>query len=816
MQHDRLIHISIGKSRTSKDWQRTEMLWNEFVRRLQVPIRTDETVEAYHRLPKREQVRLKDVGGFVGGMLNGTQRKASNVISRDLVTLDMDAIAPGGTEDVVRRVDGLGAAYVIYSTRSHTEARPRLRVILPADRPLTADEYEPVARKLASVIGIDLCDPTTFEASRLMFWPSCPKDAAYVFRFGDKPFFSADGVLAEYQDWRDVRSWPQVPGAAEAKERQALAKQSDPLTKSGIVGAFCRAYDIPGALETFLPHAYAPTDAPDRLTFATGSTVAGAILYDGGKFLYSHHATDPASGQLVNAFDLVRLHKFADLDADVKGETPVNRLPSFVAMRKLALADAAVATEFNAARAAKASDVFGTPERTEPPSVGGGAETTKDAVSWMRTAGIRMSDTGSPKKTMDNVIRILQNDPLLKGKIAYDAFSVRVLALGALPWDKTEESRLWTDADDAGCLWYLEYRFDITGKDKVLMALLLVAKQNSFNEVTAYLDGLQWDGTPRLDRLFAAYLGSPDTPYTRAVCRKSFVAAVARVLTPGCKYDYVPVFVGRQGLGKSTFLRTLAKTWFNDSFDTFDGKDAVESIQGRWIIELGEMTGHYKSGTNSIKQFLSRTSDFFRMPFGRRAAEYPRKCVFFGSCNEHEFLRDLTGNRRFWPVDVGGTAPEKSIWTDLPLAVDQIWAEAVQRFQEGETLYLPPELEEVAKAAQDGHRETNVREGLIQAFVRKLVPKNYSTMSLNARRIFWGGAIEDKGELVERDRVCALEVWCECLDGDPKMMRRSDAREINQILANLAGARRTENALRFGYCGAQRGFTLDRPDEKSN
>jgi len=131
-------------------------------------------------------------------------------------------------------------------------------------------------------------------------------------------------------------------------------------------------------------------------------------------------------------------------------------------------------------------------------------------------------------------------------------------------------------------------------------------------------------------------------------------------------------------------------------------------------------------------------------------------------------------------------------------------------------LYLPPELEEVAKAAQDGHRETNVREGLIQVFVRKLVPKNYSTMSLNARRIFWGGAIEDKGELVERDRVCALEVWCECLDGDPKMMRRSDAREINQILANLAGARRTENALRFGYCGVQRGFTLDRPDEKSN
>ena len=814
MQHDRIIRISIGKSRTSKDWQRTEMLWNEFVRRLQVPIRTEETVEAYHRLPKREQVRLKDVGGFVGGMLNGTQRKASNVISRDLVTLDMDAIAPGGTEDVVRRVDGLGAAYVIYSTRSHTEARPRLRVILPADRALTADEYEPVARKLASVIGIDLCDPTTFEASRLMFWPSCPQDAAYVFRFGDKPFFSADGVLAEYQDWCDVRSWPQVPGAAEAKERQALAKQSDPLTKPGIVGAFCRAYDIPAALETFLPHAYAPTDAPDRLTFATGSTVAGAILYDGGKFLYSHHATDPASGQLVNAFDLVRLHKFAELDADVKGETPVNRLPSFVAMRKLALADAAVATEFNAARAAKASDVFGMPERSETPSAGGGTETTKDAVNWMRTAGIRMSDTGSPKKTMDNVIRILQNDPLLKGKIALDTFSARTLAMGALPWNPEKGRRVWSDNDSNGALWYLEYRFDITGRDKILSALDLAAERNAFSAVGDYLEGLSWDGVPRLDTLFTDYLGAEDTPYTRAACRKSFTAAVARALTPGCKYDYVPVLVGRQGIGKSTFLRYMALSWFSDSLASFEGKDAVEGLQGKWIIELSEMTGYSRSEENAIKQFLSRTSDYVRKPYGRSVEERPRKCVFFGSCNDHEFLKDGTGNRRFWPVDVGAREALKSVWDDLPNEIDMIWAEAVERFRQGEALYLEEQgVNEAAQDAQSGHQQAGIREGLIRDFVKKPVPKDFHTMKLSVRRLFWAGSFEDKGDLVPRDRVCALEVWCECLDGDPKMMRRSDAKEINQILAGLPGAIRAKTVLRFGYCGAQRGFLLQEPLE---
>ena len=464
MQNDRIIHISTGRSRTSKEWQRTEYLWSEFVERLRTPARTDETVEQYHTLSKREQGRLKDVGGFVGGTLKGLQRKAANVESRDLITLDMDAIAPGETQTIIRRIAGLGIAYAVYSTHSHTEHRPRLRAIFPSDRSITADEYEPIARKIASLIGIDLCDPTTFEASRLMFWPSCSKDAIYVFCFEDKPFLSADGILNTYEDWHDVRTWPQVPGASEAKERLALSKQSDPIKKTGIVGAFCRVYDILGAIEAFIPHAYEPTDSSDRLTFATGSTVAGAVLYDDNKFLYSHHATDPCSGQLVNAFDLIRLHKFAGLDEPAKEGTPNNRLPSFLAMQKEALADAAVATELQTERAAQAADVFGMTEPPEHTGTGNGAEPPAVNVNWMRTAGIQFSDTGKPKKTMDNIVRILNSDPLLKGKIAYDAFSVRVLALGALPWNAATERRLWTDSDDAGVQWYLEYRYLGWGK----------------------------------------------------------------------------------------------------------------------------------------------------------------------------------------------------------------------------------------------------------------------------------------------------------------------------------------------------------------
>lgn len=221
---------------------------------------------------------------------------------RDVITLDLDNIPAGGTADVLRRLDALGCAYAVYSTRKHEEVKPRLRVLAPLDRTVTADEYEPLARKLAEIIGIEFCDPTTFQATRLMYWPSCCVDSQYVFTYGDKPFLSADGLLALYRDWRNWQEWPQVPGTQQTHVRLA-AKQGDPTTKPGIVGAFCRIYDIHQAIDAFLPGVYIPVDdGSGRLTYSGGSTTGGAVVYDDGQFLYSHHATDPnerAPGQCV-------------------------------------------------------------------------------------------------------------------------------------------------------------------------------------------------------------------------------------------------------------------------------------------------------------------------------------------------------------------------------------------------------------------------------------------------------------------------------------------------------------------------------------
>lgn len=817
MNNDKKISISIGASRWSKQWTQTTMLWSELCTRLKAPLRTEETVEEYHQMKKAEQGKLKDIGGFVGGTLKGLQRKAINVTGRDLITLDLDAIKPGDTDNVVRTVDSLGMAYAIYSTRSHTEHRPRLRVVVPTDRTMTVDEYEPIARKLASLIGIGMCDGTTFEASRLMYWPSCPKDAQYVYHVGDKRFLSADGMLGLYDDWHDVRSWPQVPGReASQRERQLLSKQGDPKTKHGIVGAFCRVYGIREALDEYLPHAYTAVEgSADRLTFATGSTVAGAVIYDDDQFLYSHHNTDPCGGQLVNAFDLVRLHKFHDLDETAKDGTPVHKLPSYTAMSKLAMQDKAVVAELNAARAQEsAQNVFADLMQKEEKGKQEITDLAPNAltdVEWMKTSTLRYDDNGRVKPTLDNMLKILVHDQALSGRIAFDRFASRYVTKGALPWNVTPGTRLWTDADDAGLRWYLENKYEVTGRDKVQDAMVMCAEQNGFNEVLDYLNSLKWDGIERLDMLFIDYLGAEDNIYTRAVARKSITAAVARAFEPGCKYDTMPILIGRQGAGKSTLIRTLGKKWYADGLSTFEGKEAAENIQGKWIIEAGEMAGYTKAEENASKQFLSRQVDVFRQAYGRRTQEYPRRCVFFGSSNQYEFLKDITGNRRFWPVDIEAQKPTKNVYVNLPGEVDQIWAEAVVRYKNGEPLIIEDneDVLRLAETARETHMESNSKTGIINEFVLQKVPKNWNTMSRTARRTFltMGSHTPDE-DLEYRDRICAAEVWYECFGIDPSRMKKVDTREINQILMDSPYTEGKAKLMRFGEYGVQRGFNI--------
>lgn len=368
--------------------------------------------------------------------------------------------------------------------------------------------------------------------------------------------------------------------------------------------------------------------------------------------------------------------------------------------------------------------------------------------------------------------------------------------------------RRWKDSDDAGYYNYMELFYGITGKEKLDNALLIVSSQNRINDVRSYLKNLKWDGVRRLDTLLSDYLGAEDSDYVRAVMRKALCAAVARAVTGGVKYDYMPILAGPQGIGKSTFLSLLGKDWFSDSLTTFEGKEAAELIQGTWINEVGELTAMSKQETNAVKQFLSKTHDIYRAAYGRRTDKYPRRCVFFGTSNEEEFLKDVTGNRRFWPVDVGVYPAKKSVWRDLPQEVDQIWAEAYLYWMLGEPLYLSKELEQAAEEMQESHRELSGKEGIIHEFLDRDIPSGWDSMGLMARRQFYSGNLKlsEDDLLVKRNKVCAMEIWVECLNSEAKYMSRKDSMEINAILTSMPGWRRNKSKRRYGPHGVQRGF----------
>lgn len=331
LQYDGLITIATGSSRRSASWKTKEMLWSEFVDKLGRVTRTQETQQEYFRMPKEERDNAKDVGGFVGGTLKGGRRKIDAVLQRRLITLDMDSIT-AGEDPWPTVVLILGCAAVLYSTHSHTAKAPRLRLVLPLSRPVSPEEYEAIARRIAGDIGIDMCDDTTYEPHRLMYWASASSDGEFRYEVQDGPWLDADEQLARYADWKDPTQWP-VSSRKSGTIRRLADKQGDPTAKDGIVGAFCRTYSVEDAIEAFLPEVYIKGEN-GRYTYKGGSTSGGLVIYEDGRFAYSHHSTDPTCGKLCNAFDLVRIHMFGKDDEGKPANTAANNLPSYKNMCK--------------------------------------------------------------------------------------------------------------------------------------------------------------------------------------------------------------------------------------------------------------------------------------------------------------------------------------------------------------------------------------------------------------------------------------------------------------------------------------------------
>jgi putative DNA primase/helicase len=724
--HDGLIDIATGRSRKETKWKNRQTLWSELVVKLSATHRTAETYSDYITAKKDRQDEIKDVGGFVGGQLSGPRRKNSTVLHRQLITLDIDHYkSPGFWDDFQVMYDN-GAC--IYSTHKHSTETPRLRLILPLDREVFADEYEAIARRIAGVLGIDYFDHTTFEPARLMYWPSTAKDGEYEFDYQDGPWISADEILKSYNDWKDSSEWP-VSERYHAAVTRAIKKQGDPLEKPGIIGAFCRTYTISEAIDTYLQDSYESTDQEDRYTYKEGSTAAGLVVYE-DKYAYSHHGTDPVSGKLCNAFDLVRLHKYGLKDEDARADTPNNKLPSYLAMQEFCTKDPKVKKMLSAEKMQEAAADFADveiPEGAEP-----GEEASDD---WM--SKLNIDKKGNFQSTIDNIVLVIKNDPALKDRLVLNEFEGRLFIKKDLPWRKVSpQSRDFTD-DDMDCLaHYLESKkMPFTHVQK---ALAMIRNQFRFHPIRDYLNSLKWDGVERVDELFIDYLGAEDSEYTRAVTRKTLVAAVARVFQPGVKFDTVLTFVGPEGIGKSTLIARLAKQWFSDCLGDVHSKEGMESLRGVWIMEIAELASFRNADQEAIKRFITSTEDVYRPAYGRQLVRFPRQTIFFATTNKRNFLKSGQLNRRFWPVDTFIQEPTKDAYTHLTATViDQIWAEVLTYYKQDESLILPAELWEAANNIRDNHSEVDDRQGIIEKYLELLLPSmtGIKKISMNAESL---------------------------------------------------------------------------------
>lgn len=802
LNNDFSIDLATAHSRIAKKWRNRHWLWSELLQRCSETKRTGETAAEYARMSKEEQSNVKDVGGFVGGYLSGGIRKNANVMYRTVATLDIDYGTINVWDDFTM---AFGFAAMIYSTHKHSSKTPRYRLVFPLSRQVSPAEYEPLCRKIAAEIGIDLFDDTTYELPRLFYWPSTSKDADFVFDYQDGPACDVDAILSQYVDYKDVSAWPLSSREGDVIAHE-IKKQGDPTEKPGVIGAFCRAYSIEDAIDTFLSDKYEKTGHDGRYTYKLGSVAGGLVCYE-GKFAYSHHETDPASKQLCNAFDLCRVHLFGAQDEGSRA-LDVTRKPSYAAMQEFAAKDKAVKLLMARERAQAAADDFDGLDDAELP------EDYND--EWK--AELEYTKSGKLLCNIANIILILENDPALAGHIVHDLFTGMDSAKDGLPWNKNANQ--WTDTDDANLRVWLEKHYDITGKEKIADALTAVLTRHSYHPIRDYLNGLTWDGVPRLDRIIIDYMGAEDNALNRAMCRKHFTAAVARVFQPGCKYDYCLIMSGAEGIGKSTLLAIMGGSWFNDSITTTEGKEGMEQLRRAWLIELGELSSIKRSDVEQVKAYLSKQVDIYRAAYGRRVSEHPRQCVFCGTTNEALFLKGDNGNRRFWVIPVNAALRKYHNWHEaLTRDRDQLWAEAVHYYKQGEPLYLSEELEAQAKQRQQDFNDDNDDPivAMLDKYLNTLLPVNWDTMDIQARRSYLRDPDPLQAEgTVKRDKVCAAEFICEQLGKD---MADKDYKYLCRRVSKMIGDRpewervsSTKHAAKL--YGTQRGFRrVEQPDE---
>ena len=775
------LAIATAPKRDSKTWKNEVITWDDF--------------KTWCANPGN----IKESGNYVFGRLNGTRRSKQTIEARSALTLDVDFPAGGFITDVQMLPFNL-VWHTTYSSQPESE---RYRIIIPLDREVTPAEYGACVIVVMDMLGTEQFDMGSIQAERYMFKPAAQRPDFYSWGEVEGPIATADDLIMKI----DTVVTDYTPPQPSRRKR-------DPFQIEGVVGAFNRVYED---LDELIADFDLPYDKVGDKWIHRGSLGApgmGAVPERAGLW-YSFHALDPAYMQTCSAFDLVRIHLFSELDETAKPGTPINKLPSHTKMLdEIMTGDPAVSdkvmaetwkTDFGGSDTASAPTTP-TPKRTAP----SGPPTAASGTTADWRTGLALNQAGAVRDHLDNWDLILKHDPAFQS-LTYNEVTQAIEPRGGLPWRPvTRSSATWDIGDAAMLAIHLERTVRIRVPQARLDQMVIqAALSRRVSPVADYLNALVWDGTSRIETCLP---GVKVTDFTRLVARKSLVAAVARALNPGVKWDHSLILYGGEGLGKSLWIERMSKGWTAELGD-LRSKDTLQIVARTWIAVADEGHSLKKADSNVMKAFMTRQMDTYRAPYAHHAQDHPRRCVVWGSTNEETFLRREAGNRRFLIVECG----RYDIDAITPEYVDQVWAEAVHLYRLGERLWLDGDESEQATEAREVFTEENPLTGLIGSYLEMPVPLNWYEMSGTQRFSYRQNYLEfGPGEdepLMMQDRVCAIQVWYEVLNGTRKA-QQVEVREINEAIRLLPDWYSAPRTRRFdAYYGVQRGFNRFNDEE---
>lgn len=768
--NDHVFNIITAPQRNSRHWKPGTVTWGELREWMASPATTKACGNYVLGTFAKSTVLHKDTAGKLMDPCTNTHRTKTSVRTRDALTLDVDYPDMGFTADVAML---LPYAFAMHNTHSSTARAPRHRLIIPLDRPVAPDEYHTAASAVMQLLGEHQFDPGSVQPERYMFKPAAGDPDAYSYMVQPGPLASADDLLKDFQS--DLSALP-APKVHKNKR--------DPFAIEGTIGAFNRAYeDVATLIGTYsLPY----EDAGAGRWQLVGASAAAGMGEVAPGLVFSHHANDPAYGVTCSAFDLARLHMYGDLDEEAAPGTPVNRLPSHKAMLETATQDVLVVQE-----------LVGSDFAAE-------LSATADAITsdnWR--LGFKLeSSTGKPKDEIHNWDLIAENDRAFQ-VLQFNELSMSIEISGDLPWRPLRPGQEVFGAGDRSAMaLYIERTYHIRPGRSYLDDLISdKAMPRRHNPVREYLESLQWDGTPRVETCLP---GVAVDAFTRMVARKSMVAAVARMLDPGVKWDHMLILYGTEGLGKSRWVDIMSRG-YSATLGRIGDKDTLITMQRAWIMTSDEGHSLRKADFDAQKEFLTRTADIFRMPYEREAQVHKRHCVIWGTTNDEVFLRKQEGNRRFLIVQCDQPVDDTKL-TDA--YVDQVWAEAVHLYRAGEQLWLDDTESTLASKARESFTEEDALTGIIADYLDTLVPAGWDELTPEARQLWLMNQADGFAGVgtVRLDRVCSLQVWMEAMGRRRGDHRRIDLLEITNALKALPGWRALPGTHRVPGYGPQKVF----------